>query len=89
MSKKRQQIDRHLKATGQSSAFADGFDEAIIGVEESTLQDVRVVYDLDKCIDILVQKQGIDEDLAEEHLHYNVLGNHIGDVTPIFIRTFR
>ena len=43
-----------LNKYGENSEFliADGFDDAIIGVDESSH---RVIYDVDKCVDILIR----------------------------------
>ena len=39
--------------------LADGFDAAIIGVAERCSQPTLIVYDAEKCIEILVQRDGI------------------------------
>lgn len=62
--------------------FADGYEEAIIGVQEPSM---KVVYDEDKCIEILVS-DGMDIDDAREYFEYNTKGAFIGDRTPIFIK---
>jgi len=58
----------------------DGFDDAIIGIEESTY---RLIYSVTKCIDILV-KEGMTEDDAIEYFWYNVAGSYVGEKTPIW-----
>lgn len=62
--------------------IADGFDEAIIGVDE---HNVRVVYDVFKIIDILI-KDGMSTDEAYEFYAYNILGSYVGEKTPLFIK---
>jgi len=64
--------------------FADGFDDAVIGIDS---KDLRVVYDYDKMVSILM-KQGMDELTANEHLEYNVVGAYMGEMTPIYIDYF-
>jgi hypothetical protein len=59
---------------------ADGFDEAIIGVEESTM---RLVYSISKCIQILIN-EGMSHIDAIEHFEYNVQGSYVGEKTPIW-----
>ena len=44
---------------------ADGFDEAILGYDSKNL---RVIYSVSKCIDILI-KQGMTEEEASEFQH--------------------
>jgi hypothetical protein len=63
--------------------FADGFDEAVIGVDTYG----RVVYDYDKCVDILMDEDdGLEYIDAIEHMDYNVTGAYVGEYTPIFIK---
>lgn len=66
----------------QELLVADGFDDAIIGVDEISY---RVVYSVKKCIKILVGKFGIDdEDEAMEYFEFNVSGAYMGEKTPIW-----
>ena len=58
---------------------ADGFDEAIIGVDETTM---RLIYSVKKCISILAQE--MSEEDAIEHFNYNVSGCYMGEKTPIW-----
>jgi len=58
---------------------ADGFDAAIIGVEENSM---RIIYSVSKCIDILMEDMEVED--ALEHFSYNVSGAYVGDKTPIW-----
>ena len=58
---------------------ADGFDDAIIGIEA---QSMRLIYSVSKCIDIL--KKDMDEEEAVEYFNFNVIGAYIGEYTPIW-----
>lgn len=64
---------------------ADGFDDAVIGVEAYSM---KLIYSIEKCIEILKEDDMTEED-AIEHLSYNVLGSYVGEQTPIFIYTFQ
>ena len=59
--------------------FADGFDDAILGIDDSSM---RVVYSVSKMIEVL--KKEMDEEEAIEFLEYNVLGAYVGEKTPIY-----
>lgn len=61
---------------------ADGFDDAIIGVDDANL---RIVYDVFKIISILIQ-DGMSTDEAFEYYEYNILGAYVGEKTPLFIK---
>lgn len=59
---------------------ADGFDDAVIGLDE---QSMRLVYSVSKCIAIL-KTEGMTEEDALEHFSFNVSGAYMGDQTPIW-----
>lgn len=61
---------------------ADGFDEAIIGMEPNT---GKVIYDIDIMAQVLVD-EGLSETEALEYLDYNVLNAYVGELTPIYIK---
>jgi len=58
----------------------DGFNDAIIGVSS----DIRIVYSLDKIIEIL--QKDMTEDEAVEFFYFNIESAYVGDKTPIFIK---
>lgn len=58
---------------------ADGFDEAIIGIDETTM---RLIYSVKKCIGILMRD--MPEEDAVEYFNYNVSGYYVGEKTPIW-----
>jgi len=64
----------------ESFLKADGFDEAIIGLEEPSL---RLIYSIKKTIEILIE-EGMTEEDAQEHFSYNVSGAYVGELTPIW-----
>ena len=63
--------------------FADGFDEAIIGVAERIGMEPVVAYDTNKIIEILSREMSEDE--AVEYFEFNILGAYMGERTPIYI----
>ena len=66
--------------------LADGFDEAFIGVANRFGFDCAVAtYDKGKCIEILIQRDGMDREEAEEYFDFNTLGAWVGDATPVFV----
>ena len=60
--------------------IADGFDEAVIGID---LDGVRLVYSVKKCLEILMQN-GMTKEEALEDFCYNISANWVGDQTPIW-----
>jgi hypothetical protein len=72
---------------GEPVLFADGYDDAIIGLSEHQPdREVAVVYDYDKCVRI-AQNMGMSHEDAVEFVDFNVVGSWVGEHTPIFIRT--
>ena len=59
---------------------ADGFDDAVIGIEESSM---RLIYSVGKCIEILVE-DGMTMEDAMEYFDFNVKDAWVGDKTPIW-----
>jgi len=58
---------------------ADGFDDAIIGVD---LKSMRLIYSVTKCLEILMKD--MDGEDALEYFDYNVSGAYVGEKTPIW-----
>lgn len=61
--------------------IADGFDEAIIGIDTVSM---RLIYSVTKCISILCLDEEMEIDDAIEHFEYNVRGSYMGEKTPIW-----
>jgi len=69
----------------ESEAFlkADGFDEAIIGVDDGSM---RLIYSVKKCVEIL-SKEMLEED-ALDYFYFNVNGAYMGEKTPIWCNDY-
>ena len=77
----------HLKAHEEWILTADGFDEAFTGVTEFFPENLpRAVYSYEKCVDILMQRDGMDREEALEYMEFNVTGAYVGKQTPVFVR---
>ena len=63
----------------------DGFDNAIIGVGERNNTDSMIVYDYDKMVKVLVTRDDMSYEEAEEYIDFNIVGAWIGDTTPIIV----
>ena len=84
-----------LKAIREFSSYfneemllADGFEEAFIGVIERCSQPPLACYDVEKCIKVLVKRDKMTYDEAEEFLSFNTLGAWCGEMTPVFLSRF-
>ena len=65
--------------------IANGLDEAVVGIVPKTMQ---LVYDTDKIIEILMNRDGMSEEDAFEYFHYNIEGAYVGEKTPIIMLTY-
>jgi len=62
----------------------DGFDDAIIGVEESVKS--KLVYDIDKIAEILMTREQMTKEDSYDYISYNITSAYMGEKTPILIK---
>lgn len=79
---KDQIVEIYGDCTENGLLFADGLDDAIIGIEERTF---RIVYSKKKVIDILTNELDGDRDAACEFANYNIFDAYVGELTPIWV----
>jgi len=60
---------------------ADGFDDAIIGIDEV---DQRLIYSVSKCLEILEKDFNMSQTDAIEYFNFNVSSAYVGKKTPIW-----
>ena len=65
--------------------LADGFEDAFIGIAESNGSRPKALYNEDKCVDILIERDGMDYEEAIEFFQFNVAGAYVGEYTPAFV----
>jgi hypothetical protein len=69
----------------EEALLADGFEDAFVGMAERCGQPSLAVYDADKCLDVLMQRDGMSYDEAVEFFNFNTLGAWVGEMTPLFL----
>jgi hypothetical protein len=69
----------------EEALLADGFEEAIIGMGERCTQDPVAIYDAERCLEVLMERDGMSEEDAKDYFYFNVLGAWLGKHTPIFV----
>lgn len=82
-------IKDKLVEYNDSMLFADGFDDALIGIVEQFGRPPVALYSYDMCITILMERDGMEEEEAIEYLEYNTLGAYVGENTPAFATLLR
>jgi len=77
---------RRLKMTQDNDPkplLFDGFEKAYIGMLRRYGHSAPVaLYDYNKCMTILMERDGMEEDEAVEWIEVNMLGGYLGDSTP-------
>lgn len=66
----------------ESFLKADGFDDAVIGVEIG--DPMRLIYSVKKVIEILITDDEMSLEDALDHYDYNIRGSYVGEQTPIW-----
>ena len=67
--------------------FADGMEDAVLGVCEEAGVQPRMAYSYAGCLRILRRDGGTALD-AEEHMQFNVMGSRTGPDMPVYITLF-
>ena len=68
--------------------IADGFDDAIIGIAERYGMNPVVLYNKNKCLNIMQTRDGMSEEDAIDFFYYNIVGAYMGEYTPCFAEIF-
>lgn len=66
----------------------DGFDDAVIGWTDSWVngsRPIRLIYDADDLIEIIIKQHGMTEEEAWEYYSFNIIGSYMGENTPVFM----
>jgi len=74
-----------LSEANAEMLFADGFDEALMGTDATSF---CAVYDYEKCLKILVDRDGMSREEAHEFMEFNVVSAYVGDFTPSFVHVY-
>ena len=79
----REEIQKALEDLDVTVVLADGLDEAFLGITDDS--PPRAVYDQKKIIDLLMTRDGMSEEEAEEFFDYNIGGAYVGEQTPVYV----
>jgi hypothetical protein len=77
------EIKEVLSEENPDALFADGFDEALIGISRRCGQPSLAVYSIKKCIEILAEEMDYEDAIG--YFEFNVVGAWLGEGTPIFL----
>lgn len=77
---------RQIAEINPDAFLAEGLEAALVGYTENTHLPTVAVYDIDKCVQVLVNRDGMTAEGAEDFLATNTICAYVGENTPIFVR---
>ena len=70
----------------EDALLMDGFDDCILGIlERFGIDQLIVVYDREKVIAKLIDRDGMTHEEALDFYYFNQLGAWVGEKTPAFL----
>jgi hypothetical protein len=69
------------------AVLLEGLDSAIVGVVETFGNGPCILYSKDKVIDILITRDSMTYEEADEYYEYNILNLWVSDQNPVFLLT--
>lgn len=85
MHPKRKKIVARLLELEADVVFADGFDDAIIGIAAQHTRNPVVVYDREECLKIIMRRDHINRAAAESRFCTDTECEYVGSQTPMFL----
>lgn len=77
-------IVEELRELNPEALLCDGFEGALIGIGQQ-FNRYLAVYSLDKARQVLIDRDGMTYEEADEFISFNVTGAWVGENTPIFL----
>ena len=78
------ELREELRELNPDALLADGFEDALIGIGQQ-FNRYLAVYSLDKARQVLIDRDGMRYEDAQEFIDIHVTGAWMGDNTPIFL----
>lgn len=80
----RDDVYEELAEANPTAMVADGFEDAYIG-HTIGIGPSLAVYDYQKCVEVLMEREGLSELESIEYLDHNTVYAYVGEGTPLFI----
>ena len=81
-------LEEHFLDYKDDILFADGFEDAFMGIVTNKGHKPTACYDYHKCVGILCKRDGMLPAEAYEYMEVNVVDAYVGEYTPSFIDRF-
>lgn len=73
-----------LDTFAEGAIILEGFDEAIIGIVETMGSGPRILYSVEKILEVLMKDDMTEED-AMEYYDFNILNLWVSEQNPVFL----
>ena len=84
-----EEFSEEMAEVNPDALLADGFEDAILGYTVGHHSGHVVAYDYEKCVEVLVNRDGMTHEDAEEFLSFNTLAAYVGPHGPIYVKVIR
>ena len=74
--------------TDEDIMLMDGFEEAFIGFSKRCGQPTLATYSYEKMLQVLIERDEMDVEEADEYIMYNCEGAWMGELTPIILHEY-
>lgn len=83
------ELQEHVAEVNPDALYADGLEDDAIGYTLNTHGEHVVVYDYDKCVEAMVNRDGMTPEGADEFLGFNTLCAYVGHHGPLYVKVLR
>jgi hypothetical protein len=83
-----EEIRDQLASENEEALLADGYEPCLIGITYQYGRPPVACYDHDKCIELLMKRDGMSHEEAVEFFEFNTLGAGMGENSPVFTKLF-
>ena len=80
------EIRDELAQANPDALYADGLEDALIGYTINTHHAHVAVYSTERCAKVLVERDGMTPEEADEYLEFNTYCAYVGENGPLFVR---
>jgi hypothetical protein len=84
-----EEIKELLAEENPEALLANGFEGALVGIARQFSKPALALYDRTLCIAILMERDGMNIEEAEEFFEFNTQGAWAGEGTPLFATLFK
>ena len=81
----KKELHNILSYLDEEIMLMDGFEEAFIGISRRCSRPSLATYSFKKMIEVLEQRDGMDQEEAIEFIEYNCAGAWMGELTPVIL----